>query len=169
MPAEKFFESLDLDQICRFLDGHQYKKWSVLQIINIDGRKTPFIQPAKASWQERFASKNDQRFGFSYWKISVERQSLTSGNCHRVTNRVRKRFGRREIRVHILPIHPLLRSGTGFGYFFFEAYPSAYHPPPLSSKLHAEIIFLAFSWHLGHSIDSVSIRTSSSVIWPHLH
>ena len=29
------------------------------------------------------------------------------------------------------------------GYFFVEAYPSAYHPPPFNSKLQAEMIFFA--------------------------
>jgi hypothetical protein len=52
---------------------------------------------------------------------------------------------------------------------FREAYPSAYHPPPLSSKEHAEMIFLAFLPHLGQVIERVSIFVSSSVTSPHLH
>ena len=52
---------------------------------------------------------------------------------------------------------------------FREAYPSAYHPPPLSSKEHAEMIFLAFLPHFGQIMDRVSIFVSSSVTSPHLH
>jgi hypothetical protein len=41
-----------------------------------------------------------------------------------------------------VPRFPMEKIGVA-GYFFDEAYPSAYHPPPFSSKLQAEMIFLA--------------------------
>lgn len=47
-------------------------------------------------------------------------------------------------------------------YTFFEAYPSAYQPPPLSSKVHVDIIFFAFFLQWGHSEVLVSILTNSS-------
>jgi hypothetical protein len=47
-------------------------------------------------------------------------------------------------------------------YFFVEAYPSAYQPPPFNSNEHGDMIFLAILWHLGHSSFRVSIRTRFS-------
>ena len=62
--------------------------------------------------------------------------------------------------------HP---STISLGYDFFDEYPSAYHPPPLSLKVQEEIIFIAFLRHLGHLMDSVPILTNFSVTVPSAH
>ena len=58
---------------------------------------------------------------------------------------------------------------NSFGYAFLDAYPSAYHPPPLRLKVHGEMIFLAFLRHLGHWISLVPIFTNFSVTVPSEH
>jgi hypothetical protein len=84
------------------------------------------------------------------------------GTIPRGINRVMKNGAGGE-KLRLTPIASVGKSGVA-GYFFDEAYPSAYHPPPFSSKLHAESIFLALALQLEHSTVLVSIRTSSSVI-----
>jgi hypothetical protein len=49
---------------------------------------------------------------------------------------------------------------------FLDVYPSAYQPPPFSVKLQEEMIFLAFSRHLGQVIVLVPILTNFSVTVP---
>ena len=56
----------------------------------------------------------------------------------------------------------------GFVYFF-DAYPSAYHPPPFNLKVQDEIIFFAFLLHFGHLMESVPILTNFSVTVPSEH
>jgi hypothetical protein len=50
-----------------------------------------------------------------------------------------------------------------------HAYPSAYHPPPLSSKEKREMIFLALLRQQGQKMVSVPIETKRSVTVPFGH
>jgi hypothetical protein len=50
-----------------------------------------------------------------------------------------------------------------------DAYPSANHPPPLSSKEKREMIFLAFLRQQGQKMVSVPIETKRSVTVPLAH
>jgi hypothetical protein len=50
-----------------------------------------------------------------------------------------------------------------------EAYPSAYHPPPFSSKEKREIILEAFFWQHGQAMVSVPMATQRSVTVPFGH
>jgi hypothetical protein len=50
-----------------------------------------------------------------------------------------------------------------------EAYPSAYHPPPFSSKEKRESIFWAFFWQQGQEMLSVPMATQRSVTVPFEH
>jgi hypothetical protein len=50
-----------------------------------------------------------------------------------------------------------------------EEYPSVYHPPPFSSNVQVERIFLAILLHLVHRVFFVPMGTSFSVICPLVH
>ena len=50
-----------------------------------------------------------------------------------------------------------------------DPYPSAYQPPPLSSKEQRDMILGARLPHRGHLIDLVSMRTNSSMTSPQRH
>ena len=52
---------------------------------------------------------------------------------------------------------------------FREAYPSAYQPPPFSSKVHRDNIFLALEEQQGHLMCLVPRGTIFSVIVPLRH
>jgi hypothetical protein len=55
------------------------------------------------------------------------------------------------------------------GYGFFDAYPSAYQPPPLREKVHGDRTFSAGRPHLGHGIEPVPMGTSASMVSPQSH
>ena len=52
---------------------------------------------------------------------------------------------------------------------FVDEYPSAYHPPPFSSNVQVERIFLAIFLHLVHRVFLVPMGTSFSVMCPLVH
>ena len=52
---------------------------------------------------------------------------------------------------------------------FVDEYPSAYHPPPFSSNVQVERIFLAIFLHLVHRVFFVPMGTSFSVMCPLVH